>query len=98
MYTYIETVNTLDLCTTIIPFDINRKGFSNLTGFFPHKSSRVNLYVMVMYDYDSDAILPEPIKFRKASTIWGTFINMHKILKSRVTGYGIVYGTRVLYD
>ena len=48
---------------TIIPFNFNRKGFSDIAGAFPHKSSRGNAYVMVLYYYyDSDAILVEPIK------------------------------------
>ena len=57
-----ETVKTHELCTTIIPINLKRKGFSDLTGFSPYKSSRGNLYVMVMYDYDSNTILAEPIK------------------------------------
>ena len=61
-YPDIEIMNTHELCETIVPFNINRKGFSNLTGVFSHKSSRGNLYVTVLYEYDSNAILAEPIK------------------------------------
>ena len=57
-----ETVKTHEMCATIIPFNINRKVFGDLTGALPHKSSRGNLYVMVLYDYYSNAILAEPIK------------------------------------
>ena len=78
-----ESVKTHDLCSTIIPFNINIKCFSGITGAFPHKSSRINLYVMVMYDYDSNAILAEPIKNRQASTIRDVFFNIHKVLKAR---------------
>ena len=60
-----ESVNTHELCATIIPFNINRKGFSDINGAFPHKSSRGNLYVIFMYDYDRNAILDEPIKDRQ---------------------------------
>ena len=63
-YPDIKTVKTHDLCATIIKFNIKRKGFSNLTGDFPHKSSRGSLYVMVLYDYDSNAILAESMKNR----------------------------------
>ena len=52
-----ETVKTHELCAKTILFNIKIKGFSNRTGAFPHKSSRVNLYVMLVYDYDSNAIL-----------------------------------------
>ena len=55
-------VKTHELCATVITFNIKKKGFSDITGAFPHKSSRGNLYIMVMYDYDSNAILAKPIK------------------------------------
>ena len=32
-----ESVKNNELCATIIPFNINRQGFSDLTGAFPHK-------------------------------------------------------------
>ena len=38
---------------------------------------------MVLYDYDSNAILAKPIKNRQASTIRDTFLKIHNILKSR---------------
>ena len=57
-----ESVKNHELCATIIPFNTKRNCFSDLTGAFPHKSIRGNLYVMVMYAYDSNAILAETIK------------------------------------
>ena len=63
------------------PFQYKIKGFIDIIGAFPHKSSRINLYVMVMYDYDSNAILAEPIKNRQAATIRDAFLNIHKVLK-----------------
>ena len=56
-YSDIETVKTHELCATIITVNIKITGFSYLTGAFPHKSSRGNLYVMVIYDYDINTIL-----------------------------------------
>jgi hypothetical protein len=38
------------------------KSYSNLTGKFPVHSSHGNLYVLVFYLYDSNAILVEPLK------------------------------------
>ena len=61
-YPDIETVKTHKFWKTIIPFNIKRRVFSDLTAAFPQKSSRWNLYVMVLYDYDSNAILAKPIK------------------------------------
>ena len=82
-YLYTESVKTHEICATIIPFNLKRKGFSDLTGALPHNSSRENLYVMVMYDYDSNAILPEPIKNIQESTIHNAFLKVHKVLKAR---------------
>ena len=76
-----------ELCGTIIPFNIKRMGFSKITGVFPHKSSRRNVYVMIMYDYDTNAIMAEPIKNRQAPTIRNTFLNIHKTLKSRGSNF-----------
>ena len=57
----LESVKTHEVCATIIPFNNKRKGFSDLTGAFPHNSSRGNLYVIVVYDFDISVILAEPI-------------------------------------
>ena len=40
---------------------------------------------MVMYDYDSNAILAKPIKNKQAATIRIDFINIRKILKAIVS-------------
>jgi hypothetical protein len=42
-----------------------RKIYTDQTGKFPVTSSRGNKYLFVLYDYDSNAILAEPIKSRK---------------------------------
>ena len=84
-YPDVETVKTHVLCAKITPFNLKRKRFSDITGAFPHKSSRVNFYFMVMYDYDSNAILAKPIKNKQAATIRIDFINIRKILKAIVS-------------
>ena len=78
-----ETVKAHEFCATIIPFNIKRKGFIDLTGSLPHKSSRGNLYAMILYEYDSNEILAKPIKNIQAATIYDDFLNIHIILKSR---------------
>ena len=45
----------------------------DLTGKFPHMSSRGNQYLVVVYDYDSNAIVFEPIKSRQAKEILTAF-------------------------
>ena len=79
-----ESVKTCNLCATIIPFNIKIKSFSDLTSAFPHKSSRGNLFVVVMYDYDRNSILAEPIKNRQAETIRDLFLKIHKVLKAKL--------------
>ena len=59
-----EIVKKHEIFPTIISFNLKINGFSDLTGAFPHKSIRGNLYVMVMYDCDSNVILSEPVKNR----------------------------------
>ena len=76
-------MDTRELCATIVPFNIKRKGFSDTTSALPHKSSRGNLYVMVIYDYDSNEILDEPIKNMQAVTIRNEFLKVHKVPKTR---------------
>ena len=75
-------MKTHKLCAKIISFNTKRKRFSDLTGDFPHKSICGNLYVMVVYEFDRNAILDDP-ENRQAGTIRDAFIKMHKILKSR---------------
>ena len=50
----------------------------DLTGRFPHTSSRGNTYIFLMYDYDTNAILLEPIKNRQAKTITTAYENCDK--------------------
>jgi hypothetical protein len=47
--------------------NVDGKSYSDLTGRFPCKSELGNLYVMVLYAYDANAILVEPIKNRSDS-------------------------------
>ena len=77
-----ESVKTHKNCYTIIPFKNNKKGFSYITGYFHHKYSRGSLYVMVVYDFGSTAILSVTIKNRQAGKICDAFLKIHKILKS----------------
>ena len=82
-YPIMESVKTHGVRAKIIPFKTKRKGFGDLIGYLPHKSICGNFYVMLVYEFDSNMILAEPIKNRQAETICDEFIKMHKILKSR---------------
>jgi hypothetical protein len=49
------------------------KMYSDITGRFPVQSSRGHKYIFVLYDYDSNAILVEPLKSRAAAEILRAF-------------------------
>ena len=69
---HLPTEKTHEVYTAVI--DTNdaetRNTYSDLTGRFPHVSSAGNQYVLVMYHYDSNAILVEPLKTRTGPTIY----------------------------
>ncbi len=59
------------------------KVFSDQTGRFPQTSSHGNKYIMIFYDYDSDAILAEPLKSRSESELVRAFTKLHQYLADR---------------
>ena len=74
---------THDCVAQVIPFSTKNKGYMDLTGRFPYKSSRGNEYILVVYDYDSNAILAEAIKTRTASSITNGWEIIHNKLKKK---------------
>jgi len=60
--------------------------YTDLTGRFPHQSSRGNNYVFVAYNYDGNAILVEPMQNREADTI----ISCWKKCHDRLINNGVV--------
>ena len=67
----------------ITPFHEKNTAYSDLTRRFPHVSSRGNNYMLIVYDYDSNAILVEPIKSRAAAVIRNVWGKLNHILCSR---------------
>jgi hypothetical protein len=59
--------------------------YTNQTGRFVTPSSPGNNYLMVLYDYDSNAILTTPLRNRKAQTI----LDGYKILHARLCQAGL---------
>ena len=57
---------------------------TDLPGRFPFISSRVNNYIFIMYDFDSNAILAEPFKSRKTKHFIKGFIACHKRITAAV--------------
>ena len=58
------------------------KAFMDLTGRFPHCSSRGNEYTLVVYHYDSNAILGLPLQNRQAATITTAWQQLNNKLQS----------------
>ena len=76
-------LRTNDVLAMITPFQEKNTAYSDLTGRFPHVSSRGNNYMLVVYDYDSNAIMVEPIKSRAAAVIRNAWEKLNNILCSR---------------
>ena len=64
----------------------------DLTGRFPHCSSRGNEYILIAYHYDSNTILGIPIKNRQAATISQAWQQLH----TKLTTAGIPPNTWIL--
>ena len=56
---------------------------SDQTGRFPITSSRGSKYIMVVYDYDSNAILAEPLKSRTEQELLRAYTKIHTYLTVR---------------
>jgi hypothetical protein len=52
--------------------------YTDQTGRFPVVSSKGNKYIMILYDYDSNAILAQPIKDRTPPELLRAFQGMEK--------------------
>ena len=57
--------------------------YTDQTGRFPHPSSRGYKYIMVLYDYDSNAILAEPMKSRTGDELTRVYTKLHTYLTER---------------
>jgi hypothetical protein len=57
--------------------------YTDQTGIFPVVSSKGNTYIMILYDYDSNAILAQPIKDRTAPELLKAFQIMEQELVAR---------------
>ena len=59
------------------------KFYTNQTGQFPVSSSAVNQYILVLYDYDSNAILTEALKTRQGPELLKAYSKIIKYLQTR---------------
>jgi hypothetical protein len=77
-----HNMRTNVIFAAIMPFTDLRKSYSDQTGKFPVQSSRGYNYVMVLYDFDSNAILSRPTKTKEASKMTATWTELHEHLRS----------------
>jgi hypothetical protein len=77
-----QNVRTHAVFATVLPSSNLHKSYSDQTGKFPVQSSRGYNYVMVLYDYDSNAILSKPVKTRQASELTQAWTALHSRLQS----------------
>jgi hypothetical protein len=57
--------------------------YTDLPGRFPIRSSRGNQYIFVLYDYNSNAILAEPMKNGTGRVMVRAFKHLHAYLCDR---------------
>lgn len=69
--------NTRSNSSYIDTIHITGQIYTDQTGRFPTPSSTGNNYVMVLYDYDSNAILVEPMRTRTTKSILDAYKNLH---------------------
>ena len=72
-----EPIKTYHIAAKIECYQAKQMAYSDLTGKFPHVSSRGNQYVLVLYDFDSNAILVAPLKSRQAHEITQKWKELH---------------------
>jgi hypothetical protein len=76
-------VKSYDACTAIIPFTCKGTAYHDLTGCHSHTSSRGSQYILVVYDYDSNAILHSTLMNKTAAEITKGWTNIYKRLQRR---------------
>jgi hypothetical protein len=80
-----NNIRTNAVFATVLASTDLRKSYSDQTGRFPVQSSRGHNYVMILYDYDSNAILSKPMKTRQGSEIAKTWTSLFSQLQ--LNGY-----------
>jgi hypothetical protein len=65
------------------PIKMTGQIYNDQTGRFPITSSRGNKYIMVVYDYDSNVILTEPLKSHSKNELHRAYTKIHTYLTDR---------------
>ena len=70
-------VESLEACASLVPFVATNTAYHDLTGRFPHRSSRGSEYLLIVYDHDSNSILQCPLKNKTAPEIKQGWMQIH---------------------
>ena len=73
-------IKTYETCAALVPFTTCSLAYHDLTGRFPHRSTRGNQYLLIIYDFDSNAILHVPLKTKTGAEIKKDWIQVHQRL------------------
>jgi hypothetical protein len=65
--------------------ELDGKVYTDLTGRFPTTSSKGNKYLLILYEYDGNAILAEPMKSRSDSEA----VRAYTVLYKQFTNAGL---------
>ena len=76
-------VKSYYVCALVIPFTMKQTGYVDHTGGFFFMSIQGNTDIIVLNDYDSNAILSEPLKNHQEATIRDVFWKLHAILQAQ---------------
>jgi len=80
------------ICSLFHATDINKKSYLDITGKFPHVSSRGNKYLLVIYDHDSNIILAHALKTIQAAEITAAWKKLYDTITQHdhTTTYWII--------
>ena len=73
----VPTQKTNDVAYMVVNIGELSTAYTDLTGQFPSRSSRENIYILVGYHYDANCILVIAVKDRKASTLTNAWKSLH---------------------
>ena len=65
----VPNLKAFEACAQIVPFMAKQTAYHDLTGRFPHRSSRGNEYLLIVCDHDSNRILHAALKNKTGAEI-----------------------------
>ena len=74
---------TNDIIATIVDLKKAHTAYFDLMGAFPYISSRGNQYILLLYDYDNNAITVKAMKTCQGAEITRTWMDLHQIFSTR---------------